>query len=99
MMEESKNAIFAGTGGKTNYVYIVRCADSTLYTGFTTDLEGRMEAHNRGAGAKYTRGRGPVQLLYSEAFTTKGEALKREIQIKKLKRTGKLKLINFIQED
>lgn len=77
---------------KPNFIYIVRCADGTLYTGWTTDLDGRMAAHNSGAGAKYTRGRGPVSLLYSEVFETKGEALKRESQIKKLTRTGKLKL-------
>lgn len=75
-----------------NYVYIVRCRDGTLYTGWTTDLPGRMDAHNSGAGAKYTRGRGPVSLIYSEAFQTKGEAMKREWQIKKLKREKKLKL-------
>ncbi|HVI39639.1 MAG TPA: GIY-YIG nuclease family protein [Anaerovoracaceae bacterium] len=80
---------------KTNYIYIIQCADGTLYTGWTTDLESRMEAHNSGAGAKYTRGRGPVRLLYSEAFETKGEALKREIEIKKLKRGRKLKLMGL----
>ena len=78
--------------GTVNYVYIVRCRDGTLYTGWTTDLESRMKAHSSGAGAKYTRGRGPVNLIYSEAFETKGEALKRELQIKKLTRTKKLKL-------
>lgn len=83
---------------KTNYIYIIQCEDGTLYTGWTTDLENRMEAHNSGAGAKYTRGRGPVQLLYSEAFETKGEALKREIQIKKMKRAKKLKLVGLGRE-
>jgi Predicted endonuclease containing a URI domain len=78
--------------GKGQYVYIVRCADGTLYTGWTTDLEARIGAHNRGAGAKYTRGRGPVSLIYSESFETKGEALKREKQIQKMSRAGKLKL-------
>ena len=77
---------------RRNYIYIIKCADGSLYTGWTTDLEARMEAHNSGAGAKYTRGRGPVQLIYSEAFETKSEALKREIQIKKLGRAQKLKL-------
>lgn len=77
---------------KINYIYIVQCADGTLYTGYTNDLESRMAAHNSGAGAKYTRGRGPIRLLYSEAFATKGEALKRENQIKKLSRDRKLKL-------
>jgi putative endonuclease len=80
------------TEGTVNYVYIVRCGDGTLYTGWTTDLPGRMKAHNSGAGAKYTRGRGPISLVYSEAFETKGEALKRECQIKRLTRAKKLKL-------
>ena len=83
----------------TNYIYIIQCADGTLYTGWTLDLDSRMEAHNSGAGAKYTRGRGPVRLLYSEAFETKSEALKRENQIKKLKRTKKLQLTGLARED
>lgn len=77
-----------------HYVYIVRCADGTLYTGWTTDISNRLEAHNSGAGAKYTKGRGPVRLLYSEAFEAKSEALKREKQIQKLTRAKKLKLID-----
>lgn len=75
-----------------HYVYIVQCADGTLYTGWTTDLEARMDAHNSGAGAKYTRGRGPVRLIYSETLETMSEALKRENRIKKLDRAAKLKL-------
>ena len=75
-------------------VYIVQCADGTLYTGWTTDLEARMNAHNKGEGAKYTRGRGPVQLVYSECWEDRGQALRREHQIKKLKRADKWKLIN-----
>jgi putative endonuclease len=82
-----------------NYTYIIQCADGTLYTGYTTDLDSRMEAHNSGDGAKYTRGRGPVRLLYSEAFETKGEALKREVQIKKLTRARKLKLAGLGREE
>lgn len=79
---------------KSHYIYILQCSDGSLYTGWTTDLEARMKAHNAsgGAGAKYTRGRGPVQMIYSERFETKSEALKREIQIKKLPREKKLKL-------
>lgn len=84
---------------KTNYIYIIQCADGTLYTGWTLDLDSRMEAHNSGAGAKYTRGRGPVRLLYSEAFETKSEALKRENQIKKLKRAKKMQLMGLARED
>lgn len=77
-----------------HYVYIVQCADNTLYTGWTTDLAGRIKAHNCGKGAKYTKGRGPVTLCYSEFFETMSEALKRERQIKKLNRSKKLKIIN-----
>lgn len=76
-----------------NYVYILQCKDGTLYTGWTTDLDARVAAHNEGTGAKYTKGRGPVTLLYSEAFETKSEALRREIAIKKFSRAEKLKLI------
>ena len=83
---------------KKHYIYIIQCADGTLYTGWTTDLEGRMETHNSGAGAKYTRGRGPVRLLYSETFETKGEALKREIKIKKMDRDRKIKLMGLGKE-
>jgi len=87
------------TTGRTNYIYIIQCADGTLYTGWTLDLDSRMEAHNSGAGAKYTRGRGPIRLLYSEAFETKSEALKRESQIKKLKRAKKIQLTGLARED
>lgn len=88
----------ASGGSKRNYVYILRCADGTLYTGWTTDLEARMETHNSGTGAKYTRGRGPVQLIYSECFETKREALRREAAIKKMKRDRKLKLVGLGRE-
>lgn len=74
-------------------VYILRCNDRTLYTGYTTDLEQRMEAHNEGKGAKYTRGRGPFQVMYVEKFATKEEAMQREYQIKQLTRKGKFQLI------
>ena len=73
-------------------VYILRCADDTLYTGITNDLKKRLAAHSDGKGAKYTRGRGPVKLLYSERRKTKGAALKREAAIKKMSRISKLKL-------
>ncbi|MDD3169083.1 MAG: GIY-YIG nuclease family protein [Eubacteriales bacterium] len=84
---------------KNNFIYILQCADGTLYTGWTTDLESRVKAHNSGSGAKYTRGRGPVRLLYSEAFETKGEALKREKQIQKMTRARKLKLTGMGNEE
>ena len=86
------------TEKETHYIYIIQCADGTLYTGWTTDIPTRMAAHNNGTGAKYTRGRGPVLLLYSEIFDTKGEALRRERAIKKLKRTKKMELVNGVLE-
>lgn len=75
-----------------NYTYIVRCCDNTLYTGWTTDLDRRMEAHNSGKGAKYTRSRRPVELIYAERFDTKREAMRREWEIKQLSREEKLRL-------
>ncbi len=65
-----------------HYVYIVECRDGSLYTGWTTDPEKRVRAHNAGRGAKYTRSRGPVTLRYVEAFEEKSDALRREYQIK-----------------
>ena len=78
---------------KPNYTYILRCADGTLYTGWTNDLEKRLAAHNSGTAAKYTRPRRPVTLVYQEAFPTKEEAMRREWQIKRLTRAEKLALI------
>lgn len=76
------------------YVYILRCADDSLYTGITTDLERRVVEHNRGrAGAKYTRSRRPVEIAYFEAAHDRSQALKREYQIKSLSLKGKLSLI------
>lgn len=75
------------------YVYIVACTDGTLYTGWTNDLTARLAAHNRGQGAKYTRGRAPVQLVYSEVFPDRSQALRREAAIKKLTRSQKNCLI------
>ena len=76
-----------------NVTYIVRCSDGTLYTGWTNDIEKRLLAHNQGQGAKYTRGRTPVELVYLECFRTKQEAMKREAAIKKLSKADKLALI------
>ena len=76
-----------------NYTYIVRCSDGTLYTGWTNDLEKRMLAHNSGAGAKYTRSRRPVELVYYEEHETKEEAMSREWHIKRLTRAQKTELI------
>ena len=74
-------------------VYILRCSDGTLYTGWTFDIEKRISAHNSGSGAKYTRGRTPVSLCYTEELETKEEALSREREIKKLRRHEKEALI------
>ena len=76
----------------TPCAYILLCADGTLYTGWTSDIEKRLAAHNAGRGAKYTRGRRPVTLLYSEACATKSEAMSREAAIKKLSHEEKLML-------
>ena len=75
------------------YVYLLRCADGTLYTGFTNNLARRLTAHNAGKGAKYTRGRRPVELVYWESFSNKSSALRREYAIKQLPRRQKLTLI------
>lgn len=77
-------------------VYILRCADDTLYTGITNDLPRRLALHESGKGAKYLRGRAPFTLAYTEDYSAKGEALKRELQIKALSRNDKLAL--FITE-
>ena len=77
-----------------NYTYIVRCADGTLYTGWTNDLKKRIKAHNSGKGAKYTKTRRPVELVYFEHFATKEEAMSREYHIKQLKHAQKQALID-----
>lgn len=78
---------------KLCYVYILECEDKTLYTGWTTDLDNRLETHNAGKASKYTRARLPVQLVYFEAFDNKIDAQKREWKIKQLSRKQKLRLI------
>ena len=79
-----------------NYTYIVHCADGTLYTGWTNCLQKRLKAHNEGkAGAKYTRSKRPVKLVYYEGFETKEEAMRREYAIKQLTRKQKLNLMEF----
>ena len=75
------------------YIYILRCRDGSLYTGWTNDLAKRTEAHNKGQGAKYTKGRGPVELIYHEEYSNKSEALKREYTIKRFSKAQKLELI------
>ncbi len=75
------------------YLYILRCGDGTLYTGITTDVEKRLEAHRSGKGAKYTRGRGPLELAYREVCGSHSDALKRELAVKALPREEKQALI------
>ncbi|MBH9581876.1 GIY-YIG nuclease family protein [Staphylococcus felis] len=76
-----------------HYTYIVQCNDNSLYTGYTNDLNARMIKHNEGKGAKYTKCRRPVHLLYHEVYDSKSEALKREYAIKQLTRAQKLQLM------
>lgn len=75
-----------------NYTYILECADGSLYTGWTNDLEKRINDHNTGRGAKYTKARRPVKLVHFETFGTKEEAMKREYAIKQMSRTKKMSL-------
>lgn len=76
-----------------NYVYILKCADNSLYTGWTNKLDKRIKAHAEGKGAKYTKARLPIELVYFEEYEDKREAMKREYAIKQLKRKEKLELI------
>jgi putative endonuclease len=75
------------------YVYILECNDKTLYTGYTNSLDARLKKHNLGIAAKYTRGRTPVKFVYTENFSDKSSAMKREIEIKSLTRKKKIELI------
>lgn len=76
-----------------HYVYIVKCKDDSLYTGYTTNVEARIATHNAGKGAKYTKTRRPVVLVYQEMFDSKSEAMRREYEIKTFTRQQKLKMI------
>ena len=76
-----------------NYTYILKCKDGSLYTGWTNDLEQRVAAHNTGKGAKYTKARRPVELVYFEEFETKEQAMKREYAIKQMASKDKLELV------
>lgn len=78
------------------YLYILRCGDGSLYTGITTDVSRRLEAHRQGKGAKYTRGRAPLTLCYQEEWATHSEALKRELAVKALTRAEKEALIQSV---
>lgn len=79
---------------RKSYIYIVRCSDGTLYTGWTTDIARRVREHNAGKGAKYTKSRRPVSLVYSEEFDTKEEAMRREYEIKHMSRKKKCGLLD-----
>ena len=85
----------------TYFVYILRCADGTLYTGIAKDVARRVAEHNgkgrKGKGAKYTASRRPVNLVYQAHFVTRSAALKEEVKIKKLSRSAKLKMISYIK--
>ena len=87
------------TTGGPHAVYIVRCADGTLYTGYTTDVERRVAEHDRGDGAAYTRGRTPVELVHAESFETRSAAMSREAAIKSLSREEKEALLSGSPED
>ena len=76
------------------YVYMLQCGDDTIYTGIATDVQRRLEQHRAGTGAKYTRGRGPLKLVYMASCGNHSQALKTELQIKKLSRNEKLALIS-----
>lgn len=78
-----------------SYVYLARCNDGTLYTGYTTDLSERLAKHNAGKGAHYTCIRRPVKIVYSEEFETKSDAMKREYQVKQLRKEDKERLISI----
>jgi len=77
-----------------HYVYVLRCADDTLYTGYTTDVKRRVAEHDAGDGAKYTRGRTPVELIHVETFASRSAAMSREHEIKSLSRAEKERLID-----
>jgi putative endonuclease len=82
----------------THYVYVLRCADGTLYTGYTTDVERRVAEHDAGDGAKYTRGRTPVALVHVERFASKSAAMAREYEVKQLSRAAKDALVAPAEE-
>lgn len=83
---------------KKNYTYMVRCRDGSLYTGWTNDLEKRIQAHNQGMGAKYTKTRRPVELVYYEEYESKIQAMKREYEIKQLPKKKKEEMVSNFSE-
>lgn len=95
--EEETRRMVSENQEEKNYMYLLRCADGTFYCGWTNHLEARVEAHNAGKGAKYTKSRRPVALVYWETFDTKQQAMQREWAVKQLSRAEKLKLIESRQ--
>jgi len=89
----SQEELAAADGSAAAYVYIVRCADGTLYTGWATDVARRVQTHNAGRGARYTRQHGPVELVYAERQPSRSAALKREQEIKRRGRAYKERLV------
>ncbi len=85
-------------GENLNYTYLLRCSDGTYYCGWTNNLDKRVAAHNSGKGAKYTKTRRPVELVYYETFETKQEAMSREYHIKRLTRAEKEELVNSFED-
>ena len=81
--------------GDAHFVYVLECADGTFYTGYTTDVERRVDEHNAGEGAKYTRGRTPVELVHVESFDSKSAAMSREYEVKALSRREKERLVGL----
>jgi len=81
------------TRSPVHYAYVVRCSDGTFYTGYTTDVRRRLDEHDAGEGAKYTRGRTPVELVHVERFESKSAAMSREYEIKQLSRSEKESLV------
>lgn len=80
------------------YVYLARCADDSLYTGYCINIKEREEKHNKGEGAKYTRNRGPVKIVYFEKYSNRADAMKREAEIKRWPRIKKVELIKIAGE-
>lgn len=93
-MEENRNPRTTSMSEPSHFIYIIECSDESLYTGYTTDIERRIAEHNNGTGAKYTRGRTPVVLRYSEVFDSRSDAMQREYEIKQFSREQKEDLIS-----
>lgn len=95
MNQTEHNSKKGGAGNMAEYyTYMVLCSDNTLYTGYTDNIERRIQAHNSGKGAKYTKARLPVELVYQETFASKQDAMKREYAIKQYTRAQKLRLLS-----